>query len=272
MAVKMSLFSKVLIIFYGVLVIWWMYIWREGLQDETSNYLFGAAFSIMPLVAGIVGIKISARWGYMRSYVGKFIIFLSLGLITWAVGTLIFAYYNFFLDVEVPYPSIADAAYIVSWPLWALAMVNLSYATGMKFKLRQLTGKLLLFAIPLSVALISYYLLFIVARGGVMDYEGGLLKLFFDFAYPIGDVLILTLSLLLFGLSFNYLGGTFKLPIMFVLFGFVLNYIADFSFSYTTTVETFYVASWVDLLFTTTMFILSLGLSFFSVSIKSEKQ
>src|SRR3989344_2656104 len=74
---------------------------------------------------------------------------------------------------------------------------------------------------------ISYYLLVNVARGGAVltDYDTELspllnnLKLFFDLAYPIGDIVILALSVLIYGLSFQYLGGRFKLPIILILLG-----------------------------------------------------
>ncbi len=75
------------------------------------------------------------------------------------------------------------------------------------------------------------------------------------------DRLILSLSAMLYSLSYNYLGGKFKKVIYIILAGFILNYIADFSFSYTTTLGTFYTASWVDLLFTLAMFSLCLGVT-----------
>ena len=110
----------------------------------------------------------------------------------------------------------------------------------------------------------SYYLLVIVARGGsigVADSE--LLKLFFDFAYPIGDVVVLTLATLIYGLSYVYFGGVYKKAIYTILFGFVLMYVADFTFSYTTTLGTWYPADWVDLLFTTAILVLTLGVNMF---------
>ena len=128
---------------------------------------------------------------------------------------------------------------------------------------KKISGKFFLFIVPVVIILLSYYLLFIVARGGLIDTSSGSLKLFFDLAYPIGDIVILTIALLVYGLSSRYLGGIFKTPILIIICGFIANYIADFSFSFTTTNGTFFVASWVDLVFLTTMFILSFGVSLF---------
>lgn len=263
MKINLTKSTIALLIYYTALVLWWSFIYINGYVDLKSNYLFGAALALIPLFGGVIGIIRSKNWGYFNSHIGKFLMLLSLGLITWSIGTLIFAVYNLFLSVEVPYPSLADVAYIVSWPLWALAMISISFATGMRFQIKRLSGKIFSLSIPLVVAFISYYLLIVVARGGEIIFSLEKSKVFFDLAYPLGDVIILTLSLLIYGLSFNYLGGTFKKPILIILFGFVLNYFADFSFSYTTTIETFYVGSWVDFIFMTAMMFLAIGVTMF---------
>ncbi|MDD5357139.1 MAG: hypothetical protein PHS53_03280 [Candidatus Pacebacteria bacterium] len=255
------------------MLLWWLTIFNRGIIDTTENYLFGGAIGVLTVIGGIVGLIKAKRWGGFRSSTGKSVIFLSTGLLTWAIGTLIFAYYNLFLDIAVPYPSLADVAYIVSWPLWTIGILYLSPAIGLKYQLKKMSGKVFLLIIPLVTIFLSYYLLFVIGRGGVIDLSGGSLKLFFDLAYPIGDIVILSITALVYSLSFNYLGGFFKFPIIVIMLGFVLNYLADFSFSYTTTQETFDVANWNDLLFTTAMFVLSVGLSLFDPHLlnKTEK-
>lgn len=268
---KVSMY--ILIILYVVMLLWWIILYITGARDTTSNYLYGLMLGLLPLVGGILGIKESLGWGFFSSALGKGIFFLSLGLVTWGIGTLIFAYYNLVLRVEVPYPSLADVAYIVSWPLWGWGMINISKATGAKYGLRNLSGKLMLFIVPILAIIASYYLLVVVARGGGFDFsDSSLVKIFLDLAYPLGDVVIMTLAAVIYGLSRNFLGGRYKIGIYLILSGFVLNYLADFSFSYTTTLETFYVGSWVDLLFTTTMFVLALGISNLGAKVHREDQ
>jgi len=87
------------------------------------------------------------------------------------------------------------------------------------------------------------------------------LKVFLDFAYPVGDVVIITLAFLVYGLSLKYLGGKYKLPIIIILFGFVLMFLADFSFSYTTTLGIYYGGHPIDLFFVAAMFAMGFGLS-----------
>ncbi len=253
--------SKILTFFYIGLLVWWFTIFSRGISETTENYLYSFVYGLIPLLWGLLGLRNSFFWGGFKSSMGRSMAFLSLGLLAWAIGNNIWAYYNLVLKVAVPYPGSADFGFILSFPLWAIGISFLSRVTGMVFSLRRVKGKIALFVLPLVVVAISYYLLFAVARGGVIDTQGGLLKLFLDVAYPVWDVIILTLALLVFGLSFNFLGGRFKWPIIVLLLGFGANYIADFAFSYTTTLNTFFVANWVDLVYTTSMFLIALGVT-----------
>lgn len=258
---KASSMIKFLITYYSVIVLWWLFLFFTGSVNNLNNYLFAFCFGLIPLFGGIFGIVNFNKWGFFKSFIGKGLLFISLGLATWGIGQVIFSYYNLFLNVEVPYPSLADASFILSWPLWGVGVFYLSKATGMKFGLRSKIGQSTFLIIPLITIALSYYFLVIIARDGVLADSGGYFKLFFDLAYPIGDVVILTMVALVYILSFNYLGGKFKVAINLILIGFVINYIADFSFSYSTTVETFFSANWVDLVFATAMFTLSLGVT-----------
>ena len=247
-------------LWFTVMCFWWLFINTNQLENTFQNYVFGFVFGLIPLVGGVMGLRNAHAWGGFKSVMGRATTLLSLGLLSWSLGSLIWAYYNFFGAIEVPYPSWADVAYIVSWPLWAWGVIELSRATGAKFSLRKREGKLALLVIPVAVIAASYYLLVVVARGGeLIASNGGVLKAFFDLAYPTGDVVILSLALIVFGLSLKYFGGKFKTPILILLAGFVLNYFADFAFSWTTLNGTFFVASWVDGLFMCAMTALSMG-------------
>jgi hypothetical protein len=252
---------KFLIIFYLLLVIWWIAISFRGIQETTENYSFSLVYGMIPFIWSIFGFLNSKRWGGLRSYVGRGLFFLSLGLIFWAMGNLVYAYFNIVLKIPVPYPSIADVGFFFLYPFSALGVYFLSKATGMSFALRRKVGKLLLLLVPIFLIFFSYYLLFVVARGGEIVFDGGLLKLILDIAYPIGDVVVITLAAMVYMLSLKYLGGMFRKAIVVILVGFFFAYITDFSFSYTTTTETFFVSNWVDLLYATTFFILAFGLS-----------
>jgi hypothetical protein len=100
----------------------------------------------------------------------------------------------------------------------------------------------------------------VLARQGVVSEYNDPVKTFFDLAYPIGDVVILGIATLIFGLSYKYFGGVYKRAIYFILAAFVINYFADFTFSYATSLGTYYNGSLADALFATTMTVFGTGI------------
>jgi len=251
-----------LTVLYVFFLGWFLLLYLNGWTDTKWNYLSGT-YNIISFAGGFYGLFFVARhWGGWKSDVGRAIIVLSTGLIVWGIGLAIYLFYNLALQVEVPYPSWADAGFLPAYALWAIGIVMLSKATGAQFGLRKLGGKTMLFLVPIAIAAASYYLLVTVARGGVITTaeSSETLKLLLDFAYPISDLVIVTLSTLIYGLSYRYFGGKYRLPIYLILSAFTINYFGDFLFSYTTTVETYYNGSLADVLFTTTMYVLSVGI------------
>ena len=254
-----------LISYFLISLLWWIFLFVTGSKSGTNNYLFAFFYGFIPFLGGILGIINAKKWGLFKSALGKGIFLISLGLVTWSIGETIWTYYNFFLSVDIPYPSWADAGFILSWPLWAFGVFYLSKATGAKYGLRKNGGKIIALVIPLLAIIISYYLLIVVARQGVFDFSGSLLKTFFDLAYPIGDLVILTTAFWTLGLSFNFLGGIYRNTILFVLLGFLINYISDFGFVYGNTVGTYYTGNWSDLLYAIAMFVIAIGINGLSV-------
>jgi len=246
-------------------IILWVGIQTSVITDLPINLLYSFSNGFLATTAGVMGILISKHWGGTKSAVGLAILFISLGTASWGLGTLTWSFYNFALHVEVPYPSWADLGYVLAVPLWTIGVFYLSKATGVKFSLRQLHGRLMLILLPVLAAIVSYYFLYVIARESSFVVEGGLLKIFLDFYYPLGDWVILTVAFLVFGLSLKYLGGRFRWPVMIILLGFVLMFISDFTFSYTTTIESYYNGHLVDLFFTIALFVISFGVANFEL-------
>ncbi len=256
--------SKIIFFYYCLILIWGSAFYFRGIKETPANYWYQFAFGLIPLIGGVSGIIKSRQWGGLKSKVGQAVFFISLGITSWGVGQMFWSiYYNIISKVEVPYPSFADVGYSLSFPFLIIGIVSLSKATGARFSLNHFRGKILLFVIPVLAIIASYYMLIVVARGGAIPFGEESLKLFFDLAYPLGDLMILTLALLIYGLSFDYLGGRYKLPIKSTLLGFVVLYLADFSFSYTTTVGTYYNGHWVDILLPTAMMLIAFGVNNF---------
>jgi hypothetical protein len=261
---NLSVAAKVVIGSYLVVVVYWAVVYFAGLRDTQISYIYQLVFGLIPLLGGISGLVTAGKWGGLKSKLGRSLFFISCGLVSWGLGQMVWSYYTITGIDDIPYPSFADLGYILAVPFWLIGMVNLSKATGAKFGLKKVGVKVLAVLLPLVVAAISYYLLVIVARGGTLLADGDtstIAKTVLDISYPMGDVLILTASLLVFGLSAGYLGGRYKSSIYALLLGFIVMYFADFSFSYTTNAETYYNGHWVDLLFPTAMALMAFGVN-----------
>lgn len=260
---KINKYTSFLVGFLLQNVIFWVGIQLSKITDLPVNLVYSFSNGFLATAAGVMGLLISRHWGGSKSAVGKAVLLISLGTTSWGFGTLTWSFYNFVLNIPVPYPSWADLGYALAVPLWTIGVFYLSKATGAKFSLRHLHGRLMLFFLPLLAAIASYYFLYVIARKSSFEVEGGILKIFLDFYYPLGDWIILTVAFLVFGLSLQYLGGRFRWPVMITLLGFVFMFISDFMFSYTTTVESYYNGHLVDLLFTVAIFVISLGITSF---------
>lgn len=262
---RINKYSSFLLGFTVLIFIYWIGIQSSKITDLPINLLYSFSTAVLAFAGGVFGLLISKHWGGGKSAVGRAILLMSMGTISWSLGNFVWSFYNFVLHQNMPYPSLADIGYVLAVPMWAIGVYYLSQATGVKFSLRRLRGRVLLIVLPIVAAIFSYYFLFVIARNSSIEVKDGLLKIFLDFYYPIGDWVILTMSFLLFGLSLKYLGGKFRLPVFITIIGFIIMFMADFSFSYTTTVGTYYNGNLADLLFALAMFVISIGITSFEI-------
>ncbi len=277
---KLNTPSKIIISLYVITTFFWFLFivttkYTATLEGWKFEYLlksFLVGMTILPLVGGLLGLKNAFDWGGRKSVLGRAVLGISLGLITWAGGMIVWNYYLFFTNIEVPYPSLADAIFILSWPLWIYGLMQLSKVIGIKFAWRNLSNRIYIFFFSGIIILLSVYLIFGVARDWTLTFDGDAIKLFFDLFYPIGSIVISTLVLIIYWLSKKFLGGVYKSSIIVLFIGFILNYASDFTFSLTTTNETYFNGHFVDFMFTTAMFTLSLGLSMLNSKILELKK
>ncbi len=265
----MNTLQKIFLWFFILLFLFWAALFFTGTKEGFYNYLYSFLFGLIPLFGGIIAISRSRVWGGLKSAVGKAVFFIGLGIFLWGCGEIIWSYYNFFMNVPAPYPSLADIGFAPSIFFYGLGAAFLAKATGAKYGLRSKIAKFFVIIAPIIILIFSYYILVTVARGGVLVPQGETpLKTLLDIAYPLGDFVGLTIAIIISGLSFKYLGGKYKLDIYAILIGLGVMFIADTVFSYTTTVGTYYNADFGDLLLALGLFLLSFGvLGFYKLKV-----
>lgn len=256
--------TKLLITIWVVTLGWWIAMALTHTKYTEWNYWYQVLLAVIPLTGGLFGFLNSRKWGGLKSRLGQATFFIAAGLTTWGLGQCYWSYATIRQLTEVPYPSWADVGYIVSWPLWTIGIILLAMAAGARFSLRKHAPLKLysgVFGLAVVIIALSYYLLIVVARHGLALYGEGPTRLFFDLAYPIGDVVILTIAALTYTFLYRYLGGRYRAGIGLIICAYGLNYLTDFTFSYVTTANTYYNGHFVDLMFPTVMTVLSVGLA-----------
>lgn len=264
---KINLYQKIILFVYLIVLFIWTYIQVTKSVANEINYIFSFVFGLIPFFGGLLGMYIALGWGGFKSIVGKAIFFFSLGLFLWGFGENIWSFYNFFRNQPAPYPSLADLGFAPSIFFWIIGMSYFARASGALHVLKKsVKAKIFVAITPILLLVVSYYLLVNVARNGVLVPAGeSTLKVILDIAYPLGDFLALTLALIVTTLTTKYLGGYYRVAIASMLAGLTLMYFGDFSFSYTTTIGSFYNGNWGDLLLSAGTFLMTFGiLGFYS--------
>lgn len=249
---------------YTIILFWWIRLRVFNITEGSEPYLFNWAYGLIALTGAFYSIFAVAKvWGGYKSIVGKGIIFISLGLLGQWFGLQIWTYYNVVLKIEVPYPSLADIGYFALIPFYTLGALMFAQAAGAKFSLRSISGKALALLIPLTMLALAYFL-FVRSIG--FD-SSNVIKTFFDFAYPLGEVIPVSIAIFTLYVSKKYLGGRMKSRILYLIFAFSFQFITEYAFLYAAGNETYYNGGINDLLYATSYAIMSLGL----ISFKSHE-
>ncbi len=212
----------------------------------TINY---AAHLIFIVAIALIGFNRAKTFG-LKSAFGKSIALIALGLVSWGIGNTIWLYYNVVAGMELPYPSLADIGFVGMIPLAAIGMLLLLKNIRMKLDTRTLLTAMIF---PIAI-LIPTYILFIDSK---LAEEVPMIIKILNVIYPLGDAIILSFAVIVL---FMVRGSRIFKPVGIICFGFIVEALADFSFSWATTAGTFYVGGLTDFLFTSAFFVIAVGL------------
>ena len=188
----------------------------------------------------------------LKSALGRSMLFICLGMLSWGIGTMAWFSYNTVAQMEVPYPSLADVGYLGMIPFAFYGMYLLLKSVRGSFDKRTL---LKLSAIPILV-FVPIYVIFISSAlmGDIPPLEKSL-----NVAYPMGDVLFLSISLAMLSLI---RGSKLFKPIAIISVGFIFEAFADLAFSWTTAMGTYYTGIWTDALFALAFGLIGVGMHY----------
>jgi len=251
--------SQIAIVLFLFFTGWWLFLLTTGSTETlgAKNLLFGALYgTTMSLFGTIVGLTAAKYWGGWKSIMGKAMIVLSIGLFGQFIGQFAFSFYNIVLNVETPYPSLADVGYFGNIPFYALGIIFLSRASGAYVNIKKAGAMLFAIIVPVLMIGLSYFMF-------LREYDFTdvpLLTSLLDFGYPLGLGLNVALIIVTYQLSRKMLGGLMKKRIMFLVVAFIAQYIADFNFLYQNLQGTWYNGGYGDYLYLVAYLFMALGI------------
>ncbi len=151
---------------------------------------------------------------------------LTFGLFLWLVGEIIWAYYDLILKEAVPYPSLADAAWVAGYaPLFIGFLLRfLSLRTMPTGREIALIGAVILLMLVVSIVFVIGPIL---AVEDADDFSAQTI----DLLYPVGDLAVAFVALL----SVVVLaGGMLSYPWLVLAGGFLVTSVADLLYFYAT--------------------------------------
>ncbi|MBP9716575.1 MAG: hypothetical protein KBD51_01390 [Candidatus Levybacteria bacterium] len=218
--------AKIILLIFAAYVAVWLSLQFPQTRNSLLLDLYGQTYGIVALFGGIWGLFIAKPWGFLKSAMGKAIVFLSLGLLAQVFGQVAYTVYIYVLHVSIPYPSVGDVGYFGSIPLYIIGTIYLAKVSGVRVSMRSVVSKIQAIIIPILI-LGAAYLLFLQNY----EFDWSLpLTMFLDFGYPLGQAIYISIALLTYLLSRNLLGGVMKTKILFILFALFMQFLSDYVF------------------------------------------
>jgi hypothetical protein len=266
---KKTLFIVLSVILLVIYVAWWLALFIFAPEGESifSDY-YVDTYAVIAGLGGFIGLYVSSKWDFLKSYVGKSLFFLSLGLFSQFFGHLYYSALFYLYGIENAYPSFGEFFYLATIPFYVLGVWYMAKASGLTLTLSDYKKKISAALFPIVMIGISYF-----AFLGSYDATGlPFTYIFLDYVYPLGQALFVSLAILTFYMTKNILGGIMRKKVVFILFALLFQYIADSLFIYETRAEIWYPGGPSDLMFVISYFLMAIGLAgFLNISAELKK-
>jgi hypothetical protein len=155
----------------------------------------------------------------------------------WGVGEAVWCYYALLKDIPVPFPSLADVGFLTAVPLAIAAL--LLFPNGQRSTVDRAQGFLDGSIIAMALLFASWAT---ILGPLYRSHQGGPLKQVISLAYPMSDVIMVSLVIILIARG----GRPVRVHLALVMAGVVAFAVADSSFTYLTEVNNYTGGSYLD--------------------------
>jgi hypothetical protein len=202
----------------------WMTVTIGGSRFTDAVDDLGELFAALAatVACGVAALQVSSRpsrW-----------VLLGASSLAWAAGETIWTYYDLVRGVSWPFPSLADVGFLAAIPLAVAGL--LLFPSSPRRAVDRVEGILNGCLIAGSVLFASWA----TVLGPLFDsHDGSVLKQALSLAYPVGDVVMVSLVIILFARA----GRRSRASLVLVMAGLVAFAIADSGFAYMTEVNNY---------------------------------
>jgi len=263
---KNKIVVYILVALFAFFTAWWLgMLFSRSFKDHT-HVLLSAVYGVIALIGGINGIVVARGLGSFKSYFGKAIILLSLGLLLQEFGQLAYSYLNSIAKVALPYPAVPDIGFFGSIPMYIAGAIYLLKGLGVGTIIKKAPVKLLAsILVSLTIFSVSYWFFL----KGYSTTDKSKAATFFDFGYPLAQAIYVSIALVILLSVRGLIGGLMKKPVILLLSAFLLQYAAESNFLYQVIHETWGPAGYGDYIYMSAYFLMSLSLISLSAPIGS---
>ena len=217
------------------------------ISDEETAFYFSAVIypfiALMPVMY-FIPIKDKVEWSFEDRF-SILLISVFIASLLWLIGEMIYCwYYNLYLQIEIPYPSIADVFFIAGYVPYIYGLILYAIFLFKEFKIKvKLKEVLAIHAVYLPALAISVYVLVSPWYEALVEGEDPVV-LALDLTYILFDLIILAVSLYILLFIRGKVGVIFFL----IALGGILIVIYDVLFTYLDTLELYYDGHPIELL------------------------
>jgi diguanylate cyclase (GGDEF)-like protein len=224
------------IVVFQVFYVWWLIVKPGG--DDALLWFGDTVYLISPAVATVLLFAAAQRFPNNRTRWAWRL--LGMSLLMWTIGDTIWSVYEIGLDMEVPYPSVCDVAYLAAYP-FAFGGLLLFPSAPARWVQRL---KLTLDTLIAMVVVATFSLYFVIGELIASSSGESLLADVVNITYPVGDLgLIFAVLVLIIRPGPRHL----NLPLALLAAGFAATGLADSLFIYTVDVSGYATGDFLDL-------------------------
>lgn len=220
---------------------------RGGWWGPHGVQAFSDLIPLPVIGAGVVACRRVARASMGSARRGWILIACAIG--SWGVGEAIWSWHELVFGTDVPFPSAADLGFLAFIPFAVAAMLAFRPSARRAEKYRSLLDGSIIAGASLFVAWS------LVLGDAFAAAEGSILASIIGLAYPVGDLVILVLVLIIAGRA----PGTARVPMSLVAGGLVSIALSDSGFTYLTNNGTYATGSLIDAGWTAGFVLICLG-------------